>query len=92
MVTNILRRGVAWRFVALGLFAASLIALFTPPGGNSVAAHTGEAGTWCGSVDLPPVATFVTGWDNPWVVPVSHYHRWDVASDPDPYDHWCYPL
>ena len=79
MLTNKLRRGGAWRFVALGLFATSILAPFAPTGGNDAQAHTGTPGTLCGSVST--IAATYLGQYTIYAAPYYyHYHEWEFPG------------
>ncbi len=82
MVTNILRRGGAWRFAALDLLAASLS--FGALGASQDTAEAHEGAGLCGT-GWWPTATYMWQFTNP---DGPHYHTW-LLIDQTLYDHFC---
>ncbi|MGH2607797.1 MAG: hypothetical protein ACRDHF_01800 [Tepidiformaceae bacterium] len=93
MVTNILRRGGAWRIAALLLLAASIMSfgLTGSDGVDSASAHQGQPGTYCGTANIPPILQYAGQLDvlypDGWA---DHFHKWTPAGTTDIYLAYCY--
>ena len=85
MVSSILRRGGAWRFVALGLLAAGIFSFGLTARPTTTAAHEGTG--LCSTVSTP-TAAFMYMWDDYLFYPGAHYHRWNTIGGV--YDQFCY--
>lgn len=84
MVTNILRRGGAWRIAALVILAASILS-FGAGRPTTVSAHDGDG--WC-DVWNTPVAQYLGQWTDWGLYPSPHYHEWNTIGGF--YRHTCY--
>ncbi|MGH2607847.1 MAG: hypothetical protein ACRDHF_02050 [Tepidiformaceae bacterium] len=89
MASSILRRGGAWRFAALGLFAASILSfgLNGSDGPEPAKAHVGLPQTLCGSENL--IAAFYLGQFTVYEAPYFfHFHEWEFPG-PTHHDELC---